>query len=201
MLRLLIATSNPGKLREYRQLLHGLCFELVGLIDAGIALKVEEKYDSYAENALHKALSYAGESGLITLADDSGLEVDALGGEPGVKSARYAGKDATDSQRVQFLLRKLHGLTHKERTARFKCVIAICRPQGESGIFYGECTGLITEQPAGAGGFGYDPIFYFEELGKTMAELEPEVKNRVSHRARAAGSARGMLQEIASGET
>jgi len=197
MKKLLIATSNKGKFNEYLQLLRGIPFELVNLRDTGINIEVEEKYNTYRENALHKALTCAEMSGLITLADDSGIEVDALGGEPGVKSARYAGDDADDARRVSFLLSKLKDVPREKRTARFVCYIALAIPPGRTEIFEGDCRGYITFKPKGDNGFGYDPVFYFTELDKTMAELPAEVKNRVSHRAVAAAKAYKMLENLA----
>jgi len=143
-----------------------------------------------------KATAYARTSGLLTLADDSGLEVDALGGEPGTRSARYAGQGASDEDRYRLLLSKLEGMPWQQRTARFRCVIAVARPQGGVHTAQGTCEGVIAFEPRGERGFGYDPVFYVPEHGQTMAELEPEVKNRISHRARAAEGARRILQEL-----
>lgn len=197
MKKLLIATSNKGKFNEYIQLLNGLPFELVNLNDAGISASVEENYDTYEENALHKALSCAGMSGLMTLADDSGLEVNALNGEPGVKSARYAGDDADDARRVEYLLSKLKGVPAEKRTARFVCYIAVAVTPENTEVFKGQCEGYITEEPRGGNGFGYDPVFYFSEMRKTMAELPAETKNKISHRAVAAQKAYKMLETLA----
>jgi XTP/dITP diphosphohydrolase len=193
MTKLLLATTNKGKAREYRALLAGIPFEIVTLSDAGITTEVDESGKSYAENARMKATAYSKESGLLTLADDSGLEVDALGGEPGVRSARYAGENAADADRNSFLLAKLKGIPEKKRAARFVCVIAIAIPGGKVELFSGECRGLIATAPQGTHGHGYDPVFYVPELGKTMAEIMMEEKNRVSHRARAALKARSFL--------
>jgi XTP/dITP diphosphohydrolase len=184
--KLLLATNNKGKILEYRALLADLPYRLVTLADAGIDLVVEEAGESLEENARLKATFLAARSGLITLADDSGLWVDALGGEPGTLSARYAGKNATDQDRVNYLLKKLEGVPSEKRTARFKCVITLAIPQGKVAYCRGECEGVIIDQPRGEQGFGYDPIFHIPALGKTMAELTLEEKNRVSHRARAA---------------
>ena len=184
--KLLLATGNPGKVREYRTLLSGISFELVTLQEAGINIVVEETGCTFEENARLKAVTLAKQSHLITLADDSGLEVDALGGEPGVMSARYAGENASDADRVSLLLRKMAGVPWDKRTALFKCVIAIATPAGDVALCEGECHGFISLEPKGDNGFGYDPLFYFPELGNTMAELPPEVKGRISHRARAA---------------
>lgn len=186
MPKLLLATNNNAKVREYKALLADLPCRLVTLADEGIDLVVEEVGESLEENARLKATLLAARSRLITLADDSGLWVDALGGEPGRLSARYAGENATDRDRVGYLLKKLEGVPREKRTARFKCVIALATPEGRVELCKGECEGLITFQPEGERGFGYDPIFYLPELRKTMAELTLEEKNKVSHRARAA---------------
>jgi len=196
MSELLLATSNQGKIREYHQLLHGLRLEMVTLKDVGIDTVIAEDFLTYEENAIHKASTCAAIAGLMTLADDSGLEVDALAGEPGVKSARYAGDNATDSDRVNYLLSKIKDVPWEKRTAKFKCVIAVAVPFGPAQLTEGECRGLIALEPKGNYGFGYDPIFYFPDLGKTMAELSPEVKNKISHRAIAAREAYPMLEKL-----
>jgi XTP/dITP diphosphohydrolase len=197
MNRLLLATSNKGKITEYIQILNGLPYEFVNLKELGIKGNVKEDYSTYKENALHKATEYARLSGLMTLADDSGLEVDALGGAPGVLSARYAGENATDRDRVNLLLSNLKDVPLKKRTAKFVCVIALTLPEGKSELYYGECSGLITFEPSGENGFGYDPVFYIPEFKKTVAELPPEIKNRVSHRGKAAVSVYKALKELA----
>jgi XTP/dITP diphosphohydrolase len=133
---------------------------------------------------------------MLSLADDSGLEVDALGGEPGPLSHRFAGEGASDADRINYLLAKTKDVPEKKRTARFRCVIAITEPRGKIQLFSGECHGVITDTPRGRHGFGYDPVFYIPELGKTMAELTPEEKNRISHRARAAAKARAYLMTL-----
>ena len=186
MPKLLLATNNNAKVREYKALLADLPYRLVTLADEGIDLVVDEVGESLEENAHLKAVTLAARSRLITLADDSGLWVDALGGEPGRLSARYAGENATDRDRVGYLLKKLEVIPREKRTARFKCVIALATPEGKVEFCRGECEGLITFQSKGEHGFGYDPIFYLPELRKTMAELTLEEKNKVSHRARAA---------------
>lgn len=197
-MRLLIATHNPGKLIEYEELLAGLPFELVTLDDVEIREDVEETGSSFAENARLKALAYARESKLLTLADDSGLEVDALGGEPGIYSKRYAGDDATDAKRINFLLHRMKDVPMEARLARFRCVIAIAAPDGQVWESEGTAEGDILFEPRGANGFGYDPVFYFPRLGKTMAELPPAQKNKISHRARAADGARAILKGVLS---
>jgi XTP/dITP diphosphohydrolase len=163
-------------------------------MEEGISITVEEGTTSMEENARQKAVSYARVSNVTTLADDSGLEVDALGGEPGIRSARYAGKMAGDIERVNYLLNRLEGIPWESRTARFKCAIAIAAPTGKVEICSGECEGLITFKARGNNGFGYDPIFYFPEYEKTMAELPIEIKNQISHRARAAQEACRILR-------
>jgi len=194
--KLLLATNNKGKVREYRELLVGVPFELVTMAQEGISTVVDEDGDTFEENARLKALTLARESSLATLADDSGLEVDALNGEPGCFSARYAGEGASDSDRVNFLLKKLDGVPEAARTARFRCVIAVATPDGRVETCSGECRGMITLKPGGAAGFGYDPVFYIPELGKTMAELSMEAKNRVSHRGRAVNGVPAVLARL-----
>ena len=187
--KLLLATNNRGKARELKILLRELPFELVLPGELGITAGVEETGGTFEENAKIKATALARCSGLLALADDSGLEVDALGGEPGPLSARYAGEGASDKERVEYLLAKLKGVPREKRTARFRCVIAIATPEGKVELCFGECQGLITFGPRGEKGFGYDPVFYFPGLDKTMAELPLEVKNKVSHRGEAAREA------------
>jgi XTP/dITP diphosphohydrolase len=196
MPKLLLATSNPGKVREYRILLDGLGYEITTLAEEGIVGVITESGNSYEQNARLKAIPYAKLSQLTALADDSGLEVDALNGEPGIKSARFAGKAATDAERVSLLLARLSGVPWEGRTAHFECVIAIATAEGQCQICSGECPGIIALEPRGENGFGYDPIFFLPELGKTMAELPPETKNQISHRARASQKARQVLQQL-----
>jgi XTP/dITP diphosphohydrolase len=191
--KLLLATNNRGKAREYKSLLRGIPFEMVTPTDLGIDAEVEETGGSFEENARLKAAALAEASGVLSLADDSGLEVDALGGEPGPLSHRYAGEGASDADRVDYLLGKLRDIPEGQRSARFRCVIAIAAPRGRVEFFYGECRGVIATAPRGKGGFGYDPVFYVPELGKTFAELKPEEKNKISHRARAAAKAKEAL--------
>jgi len=193
-MQLLIATNNRGKVREYRDILGDLQLELVFPADIGIDLEVEETGATYEENARLKAESFAEASGLVTLADDSGLEVDALGGAPGVHSRRYA--QGSDADRYRFLLEQLQGIPAEKRTARFRCVIVIATPAEETHSCEGICPGIIISAPRGKGGFGYDPVFYLPELGLTMAELAPEEKNRLSHRGRAGQAARLVLMQL-----
>jgi len=196
MPRLLLATTNPGKIREYRLLLAGVGYQIVTLSEQGITEAVTEQGESYEQNAGIKAAAYAKLSRLITLADDSGIEVDALKGKPGVHSARFAGKKATDADRVARLLARLSGVPPDKRTAHFKCVIAIATPEGKLDICQGECHGIVAFEAKGENGFGYDPIFYLPGLGKTMAELPPRLKNRLSHRGKAARKARKILARL-----
>ena len=196
MSKLLLATTNPGKIREYHHLLGNSGYEIVTPTELGISQAIAEATSSYEENARIKAIAYVKLLRLVTLADDSGLEVDALGGEPGIQSARFAGETAGDADRIGFLLTKLANIPWEKRTAHFKCVIAIATPDGQLKLCRGECHGIITFEAKGDNGFGYDPIFYLPEIGKTMAELSLEVKNQVSHRGQAACKARKVLQRF-----
>jgi XTP/dITP diphosphohydrolase len=184
--------------REYESLLQGIPYDIVTLAEEGIHTVVEETGGSLEENARLKATTLAAESQLLSLADDSGLEVDILGGEPGPLSARYAGEGASDAERINYLLARLRGVPHEKRTARFRCVIAVATPDEKVELCPGECQGFIALAPIGTQGFGYDPVFYLPELGKTMAELPLEEKNKISHRARAAAKAREVLKRLAS---
>jgi XTP/dITP diphosphohydrolase len=195
--RLLIATRNKGKLREYEPLLDGLPVMLTYLTEEGIDHDVEETGSTFTENAVQKAGEYARISGLLTLADDSGLEVDALGGEPGIRSARYGGPGATDEDRYRLLLERMRGVPEENRSARFHCVIAVAEPGGTTYTSEGVCEGVIAFAPEGSHGFGYDPVFFMPEFGKTMAQLPAETKNRVSHRARAAQGITSVLERLA----
>jgi XTP/dITP diphosphohydrolase len=196
MPKLLLATSNPGKIREYRFLLDGLGYQITTLAEEGITIVVTESGNSYDQNARSKAVAYAKFSQLIALADDSGLEVDALNGEPGVQSSRFAGEAVSDADRVSFLLAKLKDVPWEKRTARFRCIIAIATPVGQCEICYGECRGMIALEAKGENGFGYDPVFFVPELSKTMAELPLEMKNKISHRAQASQKARQVLHQL-----
>jgi len=194
--KLLIATHNRGKLREYAALLANLPLTLLSPDELGLDLDVVESGDTYADNAALKANAYAQASGMLSLADDSGLEVAALDGAPGVRSARYALGD--DADRVKALLRALDkaGTPQEERAARFYCVIVLAAPDGRSWSAEGECAGRIIDTPRGSGGFGYDPVFFISSHGCTMAELPSEEKNRISHRARAAQAIRPILERL-----
>lgn len=184
---LLVATHNSGKKREYLDLLAPLEAKIYFPDDLDVNLDVRETGTTYAENARKKAKSYACASELLTLADDSGLEVDALGGAPGIHSARYV--EGSDSDRVQALLNDLRGVPWEERTARFRCVIVVVTQEGEAYEAEGVCEGRIAFEPVGEGGFGYDPVFHVRDYDATMAQLSRETKNRISHRARAVQAA------------
>lgn len=194
--KLLIATNNAGKWQEYALLLADLPIALASPVDEGLVSPVEEHGTTFAENAILKARAYCRLSGLPALADDSGLEVDALDGAPGIYSARYAGEGVSDADRYNKLLAALSDLPAERRSARFRCVIALALPDGTLLTAEGTCEGIIATAPRGEHGFGYDPIFYLPALGCTMAELSPEVKNRISHRARAVMSIKPALRRL-----
>ena len=221
--KLLIATRNQGKMREYQRLFRELPFQLLSLDDLGIDAEVEETGQTFLENAWLKANTYASLSGLLTLSDDSGLEVDALGGEPGIHSARYGGSAASsdapssDQERVSLLLNNLADVPWPRRTARFRCVIALaCSPAkltdtdvpysftiqqdkpGQLASVVGSVAGMIQYEPQGDEGFGYDPIFYLPSFERTMAQIPLEEKNRISHRSDAARKAAQVLEKIGS---
>ena len=185
---LLVATNNPGKAREFAQLLASLKAALVTPADLGLSMEVAETGQTYAENAQRKALAFSQASGLIAIGDDSGLEVEALLGAPGLYSARYAGPAAGDAGRRQKLVRELHRVP-APRPGRFVCVVAVAHPVKGVKVFEGACMGEIVLEERGANGFGYDPIFYLPQYGRTLAELPSEVKNQISHRARATQAA------------
>ena len=199
MVKLLVATNNPGKVREYEELLVDLPQrpQITFPAQEGLAPEVDESGATFEENARIKALAYARASNLLTLADDSGLEVDALGGEPGVHSARYAGPHAGDADRYRKLLDVLSGTPAGQRSARFRCVVALALPDGTVYTTEGTCEGEIGFAPRGEFGFGYDPIFIVKGYGGlTMAELPPALKNQISHRARAMIAARPVLARL-----
>lgn len=184
-MKLIVATKNKGKVSEIGNILEGLDVELLSLSDFSDIVMPEETGTTFEENALIKASAIASATGFAALADDSGLEVDSLGGRPGVFSARYAGTDATDEENYLKLLGELEGVPEAERTARFRCAVAFVSSDGTSVVFHGTLEGRIAQRPSGTGGFGYDPVFYIPSEGRTSAELSPEEKNRISHRAKA----------------
>jgi XTP/dITP diphosphohydrolase len=169
-------------LEEYRAIFANLPFRLLSLNDIQLDLDVEETGTTFAENAVLKARAWAKASGMLSLSDDSGLEIDALGGAPGVLSARFAGRETAYEERFRLILEKMAGLPAEKRTARFCCAIAIAQPSGDVRVVEDSLEGEIATIPRGTAGFGYDPIFLVPELGKTFAELPPDVKNRISHR-------------------
>ncbi len=193
--KLLVATHNRGKVAEFAEMLAGLDVAWVSLDDVGVRDDVPETGHTFYDNATLKALAYARQTGLLTLADDSGLAVDALGGEPGVYTARYGGAGLTHADRYQLLLRNLQGIPWAERTAHFHCVIALAQPDGLIGAAEGICDGFIALEPAGEGGFGYDPVFFLPDQGVTMAEVPSTVKHQISHRGRALRAIAPLLRE------
>ena len=195
----MVATRNPGKIREFRALLEGLGYEILSMDHYPSIPPAEEKGETFEENALEKARAAARFTGEMALADDSGLEVDALGGAPGARSARFGGEDLSDAQRNRLLLERLKGVPMEERRARFRCVIALVTPRGEEYVVEGVCEGYIAMEPKGRHGFGYDPIFYLPSYGRTMAQIPPEEKNKISHRARALAKIRVILEKLAGG--
>jgi len=194
MLKLVVGTHNPKKLKEIRELLEGLAVELCSLEDFPDAPRVVEDGETFIENAIKKATTLADALGEWVVADDSGLEVDALGGRPGVHSARYAGDDQNDSRNIKKLLEELRGV--EERRARFRCAIALARPRELLFAVERSCEGTISTEPRGDYGFGYDPVFIPEGFDKTFAELGGEIKNKLSHRGKALRAFRTELETI-----
>ncbi len=199
MTKLLIATNNAHKLREFQEILVDLPFEITYPAKEGLTLDPEETGTTFEANAIIKAIAFAQASGLLTWADDSGLEVDALNGEPGVYSARYGGTAKNyQRERCQLVLDKLtaHQVAWEQRTARFRCVIALAGPEGLIDTVEGTVEGLITYEMRGHNGFGYDPIFFVPEFNGTLAEVEAELKHRISHRGRAARAAAEIIKRL-----
>jgi len=199
MIKLLIATNNSHKLEEYREIFAGLPVVLTSLAQEGITLDPEETGTTFEENAIIKAHAFAQAANLPTLADDSGLEVDALGGEPGVYSARYANTAKDDhSGRYQIVLDKLAAMAvpWAERTARFRCVVALATREGLIGVAHGTVEGFIAYDAKGENGFGYDPIFFVPEFGQTLAQVSSAQKHQISHRGRAARAAIPLIKQL-----
>lgn len=194
MRTLLLATTNISKLNEFRAIFQDLPFGLLSLRDIQLDMDVEETGSTFAENAILKAKAYAQAANMLALADDSGLEIDALGGEPGVYSARFAGRETSYAERFRLIFERLQNVPLSQRTARFRCAIALAEPSGAIQVVEEAIEGVITQEPRGENGFGYDPIFFALEFGKTTAEMTPEEKNRISHRGRAAEAARRVLE-------
>jgi len=196
MMELLVATGNRGKFREIEELLRDTVTKLYSLEDFPGIPQVEEDGATFTENAVKKGQSAAHATGKPVIADDSGLEVDLLGGRPGVYSARFAGEDADDSENNSRLLVELANLPGDQRTAAFRCVIALCFPDGSCRTFTGALKGVILNEPRGTGGFGYDPLFLVPEYGLTLAELPMEVKNTISHRGKALARLKEYLAKL-----
>ncbi|MBI5047488.1 MAG: XTP/dITP diphosphatase [Deltaproteobacteria bacterium] len=196
-MKIVIATSNKGKAKEIKEILKDLKLEVLTLNDFPDIPTPIEDGKNFKENALKKARFVARLLNMAALADDSGIEVEALGKRPGIFSALYAGENATDEENNRKLLKELNDLPLEKRHASYRCVIALVSHAGKEETFEGNCDGLIALEPKGAGGFGYDPLFYVPEYGKTMAELSPDIKNRISHRGKALAKLRKKLIEIA----
>ena len=184
MKRIVLASKNMGKLREIQSLLKGKA-DLVGLNEFPEIPEIVEDGNTFFENALKKAQYVSEKTGEISLADDSGLEIDILNGKPGIYSARYSGPNATDQTNIEKILIELEGIGAADRKARFRCVLVLYYPEGRYDTFDGTLEGMITETPKGAQGFGYDPIFFVPGFEKTVAEMPLELKNQISHRAQA----------------
>jgi XTP/dITP diphosphohydrolase len=196
MSKLLLATNNPGKVREIMEITRDWGFEILTPAQINLHLEIEENGHTYAENAGLKARAFAQAARMLSMADDSGLEVDALNGKPGLHSARFSPlPNATDADRRAYLLQQLHGRP-RPWTARFRCIIAISTPEGETHFAEGICPGEIIPQERGDNGFGYDPIFLLPDSGLTMAQLPMQEKNQLSHRARAVRAARALILEF-----
>lgn len=195
--KLLLATHNKGKVSEYADILGDGQIDFLTLDDVGITEDVPETGSTFLENAILKATVYAQKTGVLTLADDSGLEVDALGGKPGVLTARYGGPGLSMAERYTRLLEEMVAVPNALRSAQFRCAIALASPDGEIlGTSEGICAGEIAREPSGVAGFGYDPIFYFPEFGQTMAQLSPQEKHRISHRGRAVEAIAPLLRRV-----
>ncbi|HWP57190.1 MAG TPA: XTP/dITP diphosphatase [Candidatus Acidoferrales bacterium] len=197
-MELLVGTTNPGKRREIENYLAGLNVHILSPAECAAGIEIVEDGKTYEENALKKARALAKLSRKLVLADDSGLEVEALAGAPGVHSARYAGEPPSDERNNEKLLKALAGVPRERRQARFVCVLALCAPppHEREWLIRGECAGMIEFAPRGRQGFGYDPLFYYPPLGKTFAELELSTKSQVSHRGQALRKLRALLLEV-----
>ncbi len=196
MRKLLVASTNDGKIKEIREQLKSFDFEIIALEKFPQLLDIKEDGKSFKENALKKAGVSAEETGFLTLADDSGLEVDALDGRPGIYSARFSGKNASDEENNEKLLEELEGVPKEKRSARFRCVMAIYDPEnGYKSTVSGKCEGRILESPQGENGFGYDPLFFVNSEKKAMAELSSDKKNEISHRAVALNKMKKVIKE------
>ena len=192
-MRLIIATGNEDKVREIDEILEGTGFEAISMKQAGFNPDIVEDGTTFEENALKKAMAVHELSGEYVMADDSGLCIDALDGAPGIYSARFCGENSTYEEKFRKIFEMLADVPEDKRTAQFVCAIAVVKPDGTSFTVRGECRGVLHEKPVGENGFGYDPIFYVPEFGMTTAQMEPEVKNSISHRGRAL---RAMVEKL-----
>ena len=194
-MKLVIASSNQGKIKEIKEILGDYFEEIVSMKDVGLHLEIEETGETFCENAQIKALAVYSATGMCALSDDSGLAVEALGGAPGVYSARYSGEGANDKKNNEKLLAALEGVPYPRRSAAFVCCVALVRPDLPTLFAQGECSGIIGLQEKGENGFGYDPLFYVPQLDKTFAQIDNEVKNSMSHRSRALQKLKEMLEQ------
>ena len=195
-MKILIATGNAGKFKEFSHFFSGLSLELKSIRDFPEFKEAGEPFNSFEANARYKAVNAFRQTGWVSLADDSGLEVDAIGGAPGVCSARYAGENADDEANNSKLLRELEGIAPEKRNAGFRCVLALAVSEDKVRVVEGQAMGLILLAPRGGKGFGYDPLFYYPALGKSFAEMDPEQKLRVSHRGDALRKMRSLLMAL-----
>ena len=200
MKQVIVATKNKGKVKDFELLLASKGIAVKSLLDFSEDIDVEETGATFRENAILKAEAISKYYNKIVIADDSGLSVDALQGEPGVYSARYAGNSKDDKANIEKVLHKLNELPYEKRTARFHCALALASPNSETKVVDATCEGVITKTPEGNNGFGYDPIFYLKEKGKTMAQLTKEEKNEISHRAKALVKLERLWNELYSTE-
>ncbi len=198
---IIVATRNSGKLREIKVILTGYPLRLLSLKDFPEVPEIPEDGSTFAENAAQKAITVARLTGRVAIADDSGLAVDALNGRPGVYSSRYAGENASDEDRYRWLLKEMESIPEGRRQGAFVCAAAIALPSGDAEIVEGQIRGSISFEPRGHNGFGYDPIFFLPEFGRTVAELDPALKNRISHRARAFEKLKQVLPRFLSPES
>ncbi|MGO4888618.1 XTP/dITP diphosphatase [Anaerobacillus sp. MEB173] len=196
MNELIVATKNKGKVKEFAEIFSEKGCSVKSLLDFPSIEDIEESGTTFRDNAIIKAEAISKRFNKMVIADDSGLAVDALGGNPGIYSARYAGPEKDDQKNIEKLLKELEGFAFEERTARFHCALAVAIPGKETKVFEGICEGIITDEPKGENGFGYDPIMYIPNLEKTMAELLPTEKNAISHRAKAIQEFQKHIDEI-----
>ena len=195
MEKVILASNNMGKIKEFREILKDMDIELVSMKEAGIDMDIVEDGSTFEENAIIKAKAVMERTGKLALADDSGLEIDALNKEPGIYSARYMGEDTPYEIKNSNLIERMKGVKGKDRSARFVCVIAAAFPDGEIITTRGTIEGVIAEEPAGENGFGYDPIVYVPEYGMTTGQMDPDAKNAISHRGKALTAMKKILEE------